>query len=58
MLADGYARSSELDFTPDSLYVSGSPENVDSLEYAFVVTTTNKEFTTSLDEKLSLTPIY
>ena len=42
MLADGYARSSELDFTPDSLYVSGSPENVDSLEYAFVVTTTNK----------------
>ena len=55
MLADGYAWSSELNFTPDSLYVSGSPEKVDSLEYAFVVTPTNKEFTTSLDEKLSLT---
>jgi hypothetical protein len=55
MLADGYAWSSELNFIPDSLYVSGSPEMVDSLEYAFVVTPTNKEFTTSLDEKLSLT---
>lgn len=55
MLADGYAWSSELNFTPDSLYVSGSPEKVDSLEYAVVVTPTNKEFTTSLDEKLSLT---
>ena len=55
MLADGYAWSSELNFTPDSLYVSGSPEKVDSLEYAFVVTPTNKEFRTSLDEKLSLT---
>ena len=31
MLADGYAWSSELNFTPDSLYVSGSPEMVDSL---------------------------
>ena len=55
MLADGYAWSSELNFTPDSLYVSGSAEKVDSLEYAFVVKPTNKEFTTSLDEKLSLT---
>ena len=55
MLADGYAWSSELNFIPDSLYVSGSTEKVDSLEYAFVVTPTNKEFTTSLDEKLSLT---
>ena len=55
ILADGYAWSSELNFTPDSLYVSGSPDKVDSLEYAFVVTPTNKEFTTSLDEKLSLT---
>ena len=55
MLADGYAWSSELNFTPDSLYVSGSAEKVDSLEYAFVVMPTNKEFTTSLDEKLSLT---
>ena len=55
MLADGYAWSSELNFIPDSLYVSGSPEKVDSLEYAFVVRPTNKEFTTSLDEKLSLT---
>jgi len=54
ILADGYAWSSELNFIPDSLYVSGSPEMVDSLEYAFVVTPTNKEFTTSLDEKLSL----
>lgn len=56
VLADGYAWSSELNFIPDSLYVSGSPEKVDSLEYAFVVTPINKEFTTSLDEKLSLTP--
>ena len=55
MLSDGYAWSSELSFIPDSLYVYGSPEKVDSLEYAFVVTPTNKEFTTSLDEKLSLT---
>lgn len=55
MLAEGYAWSSELNFIPDSLYVSGSTEKVDSLEYAFVVTPTNKEFTTSLDEKLSLT---
>jgi hypothetical protein len=55
MLADGYAWTSELNIIPDSLYVSGSPEMVDSLEYAFVVTPTNKEFTTSLDEKLSLT---
>ena len=54
-LADGYAWSSELNFIPDSLYVSGSPEKVDSLEYAFVVTPIKKEFTTSLDEKLSLT---
>ena len=30
-LADGYAWSSELIFIPDSLYVSGSPEKVDSL---------------------------
>ena len=55
ILAEGYAWSSELIFIPDSLYVSGSPEKVDSLEYAFLVTPTNKEFTTSLDEKLSLT---
>ena len=55
ILADGYAWSNELIFAPDSLYVSGSPGKVDSLEYAFVVTPTNKEFTTSLDEKLSLT---
>ena len=55
MLADGYGWSSELNFIPDSLYVSGSPEKVDSLKYAFVVTPNNKEFTTSLDDKLSLT---
>ena len=54
ILADGYAWSNELIFTPDSLYVSGSPRKVDSLEYAFVVAPTKKEFTTSLDEKLSL----
>ena len=54
-LADGYAWSSELIFIPDSLYVSGSPEKVDSLKYAFVVTPPKKKFTTSLDEKLSLT---
>ena len=55
VVADGYAWSSELNFVPDSLYVSGSPEKVDSLEHAFVVFPTNKEFTTSLDEKLRLT---
>jgi hypothetical protein len=55
ILADGYAWSSELNLIPDSLYVSGSAEKVDSLEYAYVVTPTNKEFSTSLDEKLSLT---
>ena len=54
MLANGYAWTSELNFFPDSLYVSGSTEKVDSLEYAFVVSSVNKEFTTSLDEKLSL----
>lgn len=55
MLADGYAWTSELNFIPDSLYVSGSPEKVDSLEYAFVITPNNRKFTTSLNEKLSLT---
>ena len=56
VLANGYAWSSELNFSPDSLYVSGSPEKVNYLEYAFLDTPTNKEFTTSLDEKLSLIP--
>ena len=55
LLADGYAWSSKLNFTPDSLYVSGSPEKVDSVDYAFVVNSTSKEYTTTLDEKLSLT---
>ncbi len=55
LLADGYAWSSKLNFIPDSLYVSGSPEKVDSIEYAYVVTSASKEYTTTLDEKLSLT---
>ena len=55
VLADGYAWSSELNFTPDSLYVSGPPGKVDSLEYAFLVIPTHKNISTSLDEKLSLT---
>ena len=55
VVADGYAWSSELYVVPDSVYVSGSPEKVDTLEFALLASPTHKVFTTPLDEKLTLT---
>lgn len=55
MVAKGYAWSTELQTTPDSLYVSGIPYEVDTLTHARLESPMHKVFDTSLDQKLHIT---
>ena len=55
MVAKGYAWSTELQTTPDSLYVYGIPSEVDTLTHARLESPMDKVFDTSLDQNLRIT---